>query len=110
MKQYVIDELRAMDYQKLKRHLDNQYGSAAVSGIYWIPLACEVLTEIQVAHSECQPFYFAIELDAQRMTCELLVRTQNRVRCSCMGYATDSQRNWFIRLVDDMFTQLKIRT
>ena len=39
---------------------------------------------------------------------ELLVRTQNRIRCECIAYATDEQRNWLIRLVDDMLAQLGI--
>jgi hypothetical protein len=110
MKQYVIDELRSADYQALKNYLDEHYGPAALKGIYWIPLAAKVLTAHQQAHRECQPHYVAIDLDPNRMACELLVRTQNRVRCDCIGYATEEQFSWLIALIDDIFNRLKIIT
>jgi len=110
MKQYVIDELRASDYQALKKYLDEHYGPAAMKGIYWIPVAAEVLTVIQQEHRECQPHYVAVDLDPHRMACELLVRTHNHVRCNCIGYATEKQFSWLIALIDNVFNQLKIIT
>ena len=110
MKQYVIDELRSADYQALKNYLDAHYGPAALPGIYWIPLPAEELTAVQQAHRECQPHLIAVDLDHNRMVCELLVRTQNRVRCDCIGYATETQFSWLISLIDDIFNRLKIIT
>jgi hypothetical protein len=110
MKQYVIDELRSADYQALKKYLDEHYGPAALKGIYWIPLAAKVLTAVQQAHRACQPHYVAVDLDPNRMACELLVRTQNRVRCDCIRYATEEQFSWLIALIDDIFNRLKIIT
>ena len=55
MKQYVIDELRAVDYESLKIYMQEHYGPAAVEGIYWIPLENGLLTNIQKAHrDDCQ--------------------------------------------------------
>ena len=48
MKQYVIDELRLDDYYNIRQYLDETYGPAELGGIYWVPLAVEVLTEIQL--------------------------------------------------------------
>jgi hypothetical protein len=111
MKQYVIDELRAADYQSLKAHLTQHYGPAAMDGrIYWIPVENGLLTDIQKAHRECRPHYFAVELDENHLACELLVRTKSRMRCDCIGYATEAQRNWFIAFIDDIFNQLEIMT
>jgi hypothetical protein len=110
MKQYVIDELRAADYQALKNFLDEHYGPAALEGIYWIPVAGELLTAVQQEHRECQPHYVAVDLDRNRMACELLVRTNKRVRCSCIGYATEKQFSWLVALIDDVFNRLKIIT
>ena len=45
---------------------------------------------------------------ADRIVFELLVRTQNRVKCACMGYATEGQCTWLIRQMDEIFTQLEI--
>ena len=110
MKQYVIDELRAADYQLLKTYLDEHYGPGAMDGIYWIPVENGLLTDIQKAHRECRPHYFAVDLDENRIACEFLVRTNSFVRCDCIRYATDAQRSWLIALIDRIFIQLEIMT
>jgi len=110
MKQYVVDELRPTDYRKLKQYFDDTFGAAEMGGVYWIRLDSEILTENQVAHSECHPFFAAVDLATERLACELLIRTQNRVRCSCMAYANETQRNWLIQLIDDIFDRLELKT
>ncbi len=110
MKQYLIDELRPDEHVKFKKYLDEKYATTVFDGLYWVPLEEAQYTKIQAEHTECQPFYVALNLEPSLLACELLVRTQNRVRCGCMGYATEKQRNWLFRLVDDMFDQLKIVT
>ena len=110
MKQYVIDELRPDDNKKLKAYLDENFNSSNIDGIYWIPLEHENLTVVQAEHTECQPFYFAIELKLDIMACELLIRTKNRVRCDCISYATKKQLSWLIKFVDGIFDKLEILT
>ena len=110
MKQYVIDELRAADYKALKTYLEEHYGPAAMDGIYWIPVENGLLTDIQKAHRECQPHYIAVDLDENRLACELLVRTKIRMRCDCINYTTEKQRSWLIALIDHIFNQLKLMT
>lgn len=110
MKQYVIDELRLNDYQTIKTYLDEKYGLAEMGGIYWIPLEEDQLSPIQKEHPDCQPFFFAIDLDENAVSCELLVRTRQRIRCDCIQYASDEQRNWIIRLMDTMFEDLGVKT
>ena len=110
MKQYVIDELRPTDYEKLKSCLDERFGSPELGGVYWVPLEPGHFTDMQAAHGDCQPFYFAVELQERSMVCELLVRTRERVRCSCIAYATRPQRNWVIQMLDDIFDELNIQT
>lgn len=110
MKQYVIDELRPSDYKALKTYLDKQFGPSEIEGIYWIPVATDMLTDIQAAHTECRPQYVAVDLDDKRLACEFLVRSKNRVRCDCIHYATENQRNWLIGLIDNIFERLQIKT
>lgn len=110
MKQYVIDELRPEDHHRVEQYLDENYGPAEMGGIYWIPLAAEVLTEIQQQHADCQPFYVAVDLQKDQLALELLVRTKHRIRCACIGYAAEEQRNWMIDLVDAIFKHLDIKT
>lgn len=109
MKQYVIDQLRPADFEAVKTYLDENCSPSSVEGIYWIELGPNLLTEVQKKHSECQPFYFAVDLEQDHMACELLVRSQNRLRCNCIGYATEEQRNWIVRFADDMFDTLGIK-
>ncbi len=109
MKQYVIDELRSADFKALETYLDTHYGPAAMDGIYWIQLEADILTDIQSEHTECRPQYFAVDLDGNSLACEFLVRSKNRMRCDCIHYATENQRNWLIDLIDNIFEQLQIR-
>jgi hypothetical protein len=110
MKTYIIDELRPWEYGKIKAHLEEKFKDPHVDGIYWIPLDSELLNESQKDHEGCQPHCFALELAPDRLSCELLVRTRERIRCDCISYATEAQRNWLIRLVDGMLDDLGIIT
>jgi hypothetical protein len=110
MKQYVIDELRPNDHERLKRYLDNNFGSSEVEGIYWIPVDPDYLSPEQAEHKECGPHFIALVLEQNMLACEFLVRTKNRVRCSCMGYANEVQRNWIMEFIDALLEALDIKT
>lgn len=108
MKQYVIDELRLEDYDKLKSYLDTHFAVPTFEGLYRLPLEAQMLSQVQKTHVACQPFYFALELLPDCLACELLVRTNNRVRCDCIEVATENQRNWLIQTIDALFDRLEI--
>jgi hypothetical protein len=108
MKQYVVDQLRYPDYEKLKAFLDQTHGPAEMQGIYWLCLGADLLTPVQAEHCECQPFVAALDLQETQLSLELLVRTRQRIRCSCIAYADDRQRSWLIEQVDRMLAQLEI--
>lgn len=108
MKQYVIDELRPEDALKLKHYLDECHGPAIMGSLYWLPIDPALYNGTQSSHESCRPFYFALELKPDALCCELLVRTNNRVRCDCIGYATEEQRNWLVRIIDSIFERLEI--
>jgi hypothetical protein len=109
MKQYVIDELRPVDYQKIKEYLDAHHGSSEITGIYWIPIDPEYLTFEQAEHTECGPHFIVMILEEHMLACEFLVRTKHRIRCSCMGYADDRQRKWIMDFADAIFSTLEIK-
>jgi hypothetical protein len=110
MKQYVIDEIRPQDYQTVKTYLDEHFGESGLDGIYWLPLDETLLSDVQQAHRSCAPFFMALGLRPDRLAGELLVRTRNRVRCDCIHYADERQRNWLIQTVDAIFEKLGIIT
>ncbi|MBU0991630.1 MAG: hypothetical protein KJ737_03960 [Proteobacteria bacterium] len=108
MRQYVIDELRVTDYEKIKAWLDENYGEAKIPGIYWIPVSSSLLNDIQLSHRECQPHYFAIEIESNRLSCELLIRTPKTLKCSCVAYASKKQRDWIIQFADSILEKLGV--
>jgi hypothetical protein len=110
MKQYLIDEIRPDEHHKIRTYLEETYGAPELGNLFWVPLEAEILSAVQAEHSDCQPFYFAIELEETSLHCELLVRTRNRMRCNCIAYANRTQRNWFIDCIDQMFESLGIKT
>lgn len=110
MKQYRIDEIRPAEAEKLQEFLEGRFGPAELGGVFWIPLEPDRYGKVQAGHTDCQPFYFAVELQGQSLTCELLIRSKSRIRCECISYADTRQRNWIIRLLDGVFDQLGIKT
>ena len=108
MKQYVVDQLRYTDYEKLKAFLDQAYGETSIGLVYWVPVAHDLLSPVQIEHKDCQPHVAAVELQKTQVSMELLVRTRSRIRCRCIAYATDDQRTWLIRIMDQMLEQLNI--
>ena len=110
MKQYRIDELRPKDYEKIKEYLDEHFGPPSVEGVYWVPLDPDLLDAVQTVHIDCQPFYFAVVLEPDVVSFELLIRTRNRMRCDCIRYVNERQRDYIIGFADTIFEKLKILT
>ena len=110
MKQYVIDELRPADHQKVRKYLDEHFGPPEMGNIYWIPLDASLYDIDQARHSDCHPLFLAIHLEPSSIIGELLVRTKNRIRCDCIRYANESQMNWFVCFVESILSRLSIIT
>ncbi|MDJ0721349.1 MAG: hypothetical protein QNJ04_06955 [Desulfobacterales bacterium] len=108
MKQYVVDELRYQDFEALQKYFQSHFSSSGLDGLYWIPLEADILSATQRSHTECHPHYFSVELEPGRLSCELLVRTASRVRCDCIVYADDRQRDWLIKVIDAILEKLAI--
>lgn len=108
MKQYVIDELRPQDHERLKAYLDNHFGPADMGTVYWVPVDDVLYDPRQASHGQCHPLYFAVQLKTSSLAAELLVRTKNRIRCDCIQYATEDQFLWLIRFIDAILQKLEI--
>jgi hypothetical protein len=108
MKQYVIDQLREDDYEKVLELLELKADKTAIEGMYWVNLPERLYSPVQREHVQCQPHYFAVSLDYRRVSFELLVRSRQIIRCHCIGYATPEQRDFILRFADDMLDQLGI--
>ena len=110
MKQYVIDQLRENDFLKLEDYLNKNSETGELPGIYWIHLPNSLLQTTQLEHTDCQPFYFAVNLDLNSIRFELLIRTRSRLRCACIQYASQKQRDFIINYADQQFDKLGLMT
>jgi hypothetical protein len=110
MKQYVIDQLREVDFLKLENYLNNYAEAGDLPGIYWVPVPEPLQERLQQEHRDCQPFYFAINLDGPSISFELLIRTRTRLHCGCIQYATQPQREYIFHYADELFEKLELMT
>ena len=108
MKQYTIDELREVDYQKIKNYFDKNLSFSKIEGIYHLILPPSLLNKIQKKHKSCAPFYFAIHLTESVINAELLVRAKKKMRCNCIEYANEIQREFLINYIDSILIKLNI--
>jgi len=110
MKQYMIDQLRENDFLQLEEYLNNNSEAGELPGIYWIPVPESLLERTQLEHLNCQPFYFAINLDRNSISFEMLIRTRSRLRCGCIKYASQKQRDYILDYADGLFEELNLMT
>ena len=110
MKQYVIDEFRPEDFGKVKDYLDKHCKVASIEGVYWMMVPDGLLTEQQLSHEQCKPFFLGLELENDRLACGLLVRSASNIRCHCIAYANKEQRNWIIETLDSVMEKIGIIT
>jgi len=109
MKQYVIDQLRETDYEQILEFLGKKAERVVLGDIFWMILPEEMLSEVQKEHEACRPFYFAVHLTRSHVEFEFLIRSQQIMRCSCVGYADRKQRDYIIDFADGMLNELKIK-
>ena len=108
MKQYLIDGLRPTDHQRLKAFLDEHLEASPLGGIYWLEIDTDLLTPLQKDHGTCGPHIFALMLEETSLACEFLVRIKKNIKCDCMGYANQQQRNWLMDQTDAILEKLGI--
>jgi len=109
MKQYMIDQLRESDYHRITDYLKENLEGTALDGIYWMDLPENLYRETQLQHTQCQPFYFAVNLSRTQIAFEWLIRSRQTLHCSCLAYANPEQREHIIHFADAMLEKLNIR-
>lgn len=109
MKQYVIDQLRETDYEKILGFLQENTEASEFGDVFWVRLPPDFYTQIQREHDKCGPFRFAVNLSSGQAAFELLVRSRQVLRCNCIAYADPRQRDYIINYADRMLEELKIK-
>jgi hypothetical protein len=109
MRQIVIDELSPMELDNIDSYLKRSLKQGPMIGLYWLPLPPDLLSEAQQGHEEHGPFYLAVEVTRDKVTFELLVRSQTNLHCSCIAHASPAQRQFVLDFMDKMVTEEMIR-
>jgi len=113
MRSYVIEDLYDADYGTILKALDELNLRSQLEGMYYLPLPVDLLQPEQRDHlAECGPFFMALETvrlpAGNQLRLELLVRGRKKIRCSCVCYATASQRKHMIEYLDQFIEELGI--
>jgi len=109
MRQFVVDELTALERDNLDSYLKRNLKPGPVEGIFWLPLPSDLLSEAQQGHGKCGPFYFAVDLAENRVCFEMLVRSSATLHCTCIAYATAVQRQFVLDFIDRMLDEERIK-
>jgi hypothetical protein len=110
MRYYLIDEIAVNDMERLTGFLKGNVAISGLDKVFWVPIPEDYLNERQCSHTDCRPYYFAIELSTGLLKAEFFIRTLKGFNCTCSSLADDTQMRFIIRFVDEMIKGLKIRT
>jgi len=109
MRQLLIDDLTHLERDNLEHYLKRTLGTGPLEGMFWLTLPDDMLGEAQRDHGGCGPFHFGVELSKDKLSFELLIRSQSNLHCSCICYASKAQRDFLFRFVDTMLAEEQIR-
>ena len=109
MRSYIIDEISLPDMERIEKFLKENSEGSGIEKVFWVKIPDDYLNDIQSRHRECQPHVFAIELGADWIKAEFLIRTLKDLRCQCNCYCDPKQRGFIIDSMEAMIEELDIR-
>ncbi len=109
MRVYLVDDLQREDVEKIQSALARKKWQAPIEGVFHLPLPQDFFDEEQQKHADtCAPYYLSLETGSTWIRLELLVRSASTLRCSCVKYASESQREYCINTLDSLLQNLDI--
>lgn len=109
MRAYTVDELSPEDVEKIEEALARKGWTGSIKGMYYIPVPDDRLGPEQREHAQsCGPFFLPLETGDGWVRLEMLVRSRQILRCSCVAYACRELREHMIDLVDGLIRELDI--
>lgn len=100
MRQYLIDELDNEAVERVRTYLDSHCEKSDLDNLYWLRIPDDMLSPDQYSHSDCRPHCAGIELGDRFVNFEMLVRSRNSLKCSCIAYATPQQRQFILSFIE----------
>ncbi len=109
MQQYVIDQLRESEIERIKGFLEKNAEKSELDNLFWLQIPDDLLSSIQCEHRDCWPFCAGIEVTDDAVIFEMLVRSRKKIRCKCIGYATQQQRQFILNFCDKMLSETEVQ-
>ncbi|WP_045215825.1 hypothetical protein [Desulfonatronovibrio magnus] len=110
MRSYLVEEINSQDMAKILDSISQKALKRPVEGLYWMMVPQDLLTDEQKAHAgQCGPHYMAVEVGDDWIKLELLVRCEKIIRCDCISYATNEQRETMINFIDQLIRNQDVR-
>ncbi len=115
MRQYLLDEIARNDLPRVREYLKKHAAASSLADIWWVDLPEDLLSPEQFEHRKCRPYRFAVEVGDLEVgdgfvRFELLIRSRETMRCSCIDYATKQQRDFILAYADRLVEDLALRT
>lgn len=110
MRQYLLDEIARNDLPRVREYLNEHAAASRLADIWWVDLPEDLLSPEQFEHQNCRPFRFAVEVGEDFVRFELLIRSEQTMRCACIDYATRQQRDFILAYADRLVEDLALRT
>ncbi len=108
MQQYVVDELRTSEIMRITDYLEKSCERSTLDNLYWLKVPDDLLTSVQYEHKDCSPFCVGIEVTDDKVVVEMLIRSRKKLRCSCIAYASNQQRQFILNFVDTLLRESEI--
>lgn len=103
MRQYVIDELRQSEIDRIRTYLAKHCQMSDLNDCYWLLLPEDTLSPVQNEHlASCGPFAVGVLIEKERLVIEFLVRSRKKIRCNCIAFANSKQREFILAFVDEL--------
>ena len=108
MRQYVIDELRGDDLERVLEYLNKHCERSELNNLFWLRIPDDMLSPDQYTHTDCQPHCAGIEVGDRFVSFEMLVRSRKSLKCSCIAFATPQQRQFILSFADRLVEETGI--
>lgn len=109
MRSYCISDLSSEAVTAISTRLQEMDLAASIEGLYWLPIPPRYLSDEQRRHQDsCGPYAMSLDVGKDSVSLELLVRARNRLRCSCIHYASPELQDYMIRYLMEMLGELHV--
>ncbi len=109
MRQFLVDEIPRRHLEEIESYLKEKALPSGLEQIFWLEIPHDILSPIQWEHRDCGPHYLAIELGKGFLKFEFLVRSQKRLRCDCVQYATLVQETFLLNFAHSLLQALDLK-